>query len=130
MKNSWVVGLIVGLLVLAPVVAHAAEGQAMSGAKVTLSLTKNSTPSPWTSEMGYGNRVGHKLEFGVKNLLLGWLDLFKEPHEAYAAKGNVLKGIGYGLKDTLENELGGVVHVLTFPITSVDAPLPEGGLQL
>ena len=132
MKKNWLVVLIVGGLLVSPIVAQAADmDHAMTGgAKVTLSLTKNPAPSPWTSEMGYGNRVGHKLEFGVKNLLLGWLDLFMEPREAHQNKVCIFKGIGYGLKDTIENEVGGVVHLITFPITSVDAPLPEGGIQL
>ena len=125
--------VLVGLMVAAPALGEAAEhgGQAMSGnAKITLSLTKDYTPSPWTSETGWSNRAVGKLGFGVKNLLLGWTDLFIEPKEAADAGGNVLKGLGVGLKDAVENELGGVVHLITFPITGIDAPLPEGGTQL
>lgn len=132
MKAQWVLALLVGVVALWQPAIGAAEqmAAAMGGAKVTLSLTKNSTASPWTHETGYWNRFGHKLGFGVKNLLLGWTDLFSEPKEACEANGNVLKGIGVGLKDTIENEVGGVVHIITSPITSVDAPLPEGGVQL
>lgn len=133
MKAKWVLALMVGILAVWPAVAGAAEhaGTAMGEApKVTLSLTKDYTASPWTHEMGYWNRVGHKLGFGVKNLLLGWTELFTEPKEASEAHGSVLKGIGVGLKDTLWDELGGVVHIVTFPVTAVDAPLPEGGVQL
>lgn len=127
--------VLAGALVACPMMGFAAEhgGTAMSeaGAKWTLSLTPGKdTPSPWTSEVGYANRAKAKLVFGVKNLLLGWADLFTEPKEAVDAGENFLIGLGVGLKDAVENTLGGVVHVATFPITAVDAPLPEGGTQL
>lgn len=111
-------------------VAHPTVGEAAEGAKWTLSLTKSYTASPWTGETGYANRAIGKLAFGVKNLLLGWTDLFVEPKETMDAGGNLLTGIGIGVKDAVENELGGVVHLVTFPITAIDAPLPEGGTQL
>ena len=119
---------VVGILAISPAVGEAA--QQMGGAKVTLSLTKDYTPSPWTSEVGWSNRAVGKLGFGVKNLLLGWTDLFVEPREASKAGGNVLTGIGVGVKDAIENTLGGAVHIITFPLTEVDAPLPKGGTQL
>ena len=118
---------VVGLLAASPAVGEAAE---MGGKMMTLSLTKDYTPSPWTSEVGWSNRAIGKLGFGVKNLLLGWTDLFVEPREASQAGGNVLQEIGVGVKDALENTLGGAVHLVTFPITCLDAPLPEGGTQL
>ena len=112
--------------------AYPAVGEAAGmGSKLhTLSLTKDFTASPWTSEVGWGKRATAKLGFGVKNLLLGWTDLFVEPKEASEGGGNVLTGIGVGVKDALENTLGGAVHIVTFPITCLDAPLPEGGTQL
>ena len=113
---------------MTPTVGEAA--QMAGGAKYTLSMTKDYTPSPWTQEVGWSKRAVGKLGFGLKNLLLGWTDLFTEPSEASNAGQNVLKGIGIGLKDAVENELGGAVHVLTFPITGIDAPLPEGGTQV
>ena len=97
---------------------------------MTLSLTKDYTASPWTSEAGWGNRFGGKFVFGLKNLLLGWTDLFTEPSEAMNNGTGFLKGLGYGLKDGIENEIGGAVHLVTSPITFLDAPLPEGGVQL
>lgn len=121
------VGLVLAV-VAAPAIGHAASD--MSGAKYTLSLTKDYTPSPWTSEMGYSNRALGKLGFGVKNLLVGWVDLFTEPKEAVDAGENFFVGLGIGLKDALFNELGGAVHIVTFPITGIDAPLPEGGTTL
>ena len=124
--------VLLGALVACPMIGSAAEqgGMMGEGAKMTLSLTKEYTPSPWTQETGWANRAGGKLVFGVKNLLLGWTDLFVEPKEAMDAGDNFFKGVGIGLKDGIENELGGVVHLITFPITNLDAPLPEGGTQL
>ena len=123
---------LIGAWAAAPAVGAAEHGgQAMGGDKIiTLSLTKDYTASPWTHEMGYSNRAMSKLGFGVKNVLLGWTELFTEPKEASQNGDNVLMGIGKGLKNGLEQELGGVVHVVTFPITNLDAPLPEGGTQL
>lgn len=112
----------------APAVGEAADG--VSGAKWTLSLTKDYTPSGWTGNVGWGDRALGKLGFGVKNLLLGWTDLIVEPKEAMANGGNFFKGLGVGLADGLANTLGGAVHLITFPITGLDAPLPEGGTQL
>lgn len=126
MRSKWVLGMVLGLLV-APAMGYAADS---GETKLTLSLTKDYTASPWTSEMGYGKRAMGKLGFGVKNLLLGWTDLFIEPKEAMDAGENVFKGILVGVKDGLENELGGVVHIVTFPLPQIDAPLPEGGTQL
>ena len=111
-------------------VVGSAEEMAAGGAKMTLSMTKDYTASPWTHEVGWSNRALHKLGFGATNLLLGWTDLFTEPKEATQAGETFIRGLGYGLKDALENELGGAVHVVTFPFTGIDAPLPEGGTQI
>jgi len=118
----------VALMAPLPAIGYAADSA--GGAKYTLSLTKDYTPSPWTSEVGWSNRAISKLGFGVKNLLLGWADLITEPKEAMDAGENFFVGLGRGLKDGIENEIGGVVHIVTFPITGLDAPLPEGGTQL
>ena len=130
--------VMIAALVASPALGWAAEhgGKAMGksmgseGAKWTLSLTSDYTASPWTSEVGYTTRAVGKLGFGVKNLLLGWVDLFTEPKEAMDSGEGFLKGLGAGLKDAVENTLGGAVHLVTFPITAIDAPLPEGGTQL
>ena len=111
--------------------AFPAAGQAaMDSGTYTLSLTKDYTASPWTTEVGYGNRAKDKLIFGVKNLLLGWTEFFTEPHDASQKGDNLLMGIGKGLKNGLEDTLGGVVHTVTFLIPAIDAPLPEGGVDL
>ncbi len=118
----------VGALMACPAMGYAATMG--SGAKCTLSLTKDYTASPWTSEMGWSNRAIGKLGFGVKNALLGWTEIFTEPKQALDAGENFFVGLGKGLKNGVEDELGGVVHIVTFPITGVDAPLPEGGTDL
>ncbi len=121
--------VVLGALLISPAIGHAAE-MGTPGAKWTLSLTQDYTASPWTHETGWSNRAIGKLGFGAKNLLLGWTDLFMEPKQAMDEGGNFFKGLGIGIKDTVENELGGALHVVTFPITALDVPLPEGGVQL
>ena len=117
---------VIGALALSPAKSEAAD----MGGIHTLSLTKEYTASPWTKETGWGKVATSKLGFGVKNLLLGWTDLFTVPKKAMDAGDNIFKGIGIGLKDAVENTLGGVVHIVSFPITNLDAPLPDGGVQL
>ena len=132
-KRTWAVAGIavlvglVGSLAVAPVVGEAAD---MGNAKMTLSLTKDYTPSPWTNEVGWGNRATAKLGFGLKNLVFGWTELITEPKRAMDEGDNVFVGIGRGVKNAVFDELGGVVHTLTSPLTELDAPLPQGGTQL
>ncbi len=98
-------------------------------AAITLSVTEVYTSSSWTHETTYAQRAFHKLGFGLKNLFLGWTDLFTEPFAASKADENVIAATFVGIKDALENTLGGAVHLVTFPITGLDAPLPEGGTE-
>ena len=128
MKFAWVAGVLVGILMICPATGHAAD-MGHGNAKVTLSLTKGYTASPWTSEVGYSNQALGKLKFGVKNLLLGWTEIFTEPKDASQKGENVAVGIGMGLKNAIEDELGGVVHLVTFLLPQVDAPLPQGGVS-
>jgi len=126
--RSWIIGIVLGLLVVAPGTGYAAD---MAGdAKWTISLTKDYTASPWTSQVGWSNRAIGKLGFGAKNLLLGWTDLFVEPKQTMDEGGNVLVGLGKGLWEGVLNTVGGAVHIVTFPITGLDAPLPGGGTQV
>jgi len=121
------VGL-VGVVLAAPVVTEAAA--AVSGAKMTLSMTKDYTASPWTNEVGWSNRALSKLGFGLKNGLLGWTELFLEPKRAIDEGDNFFMGLGMGVKNAVLMTLGGVVHTVTFPLTELDAPLPKGGTSL
>lgn len=125
-STALLVGL-VGALAAAPVVGEAAD---KGGAKMTLSLTKDYTASPWTSEVGWATRAKAKLGFGLKNAVLGWTEVFTEPKKALDAGDNFFVGLGKGLKNGVEDTLGGAVHTLTFPLTELDAPLPGGGTQL
>ena len=85
--------------------------------------------SPWLSGETYGDRISGKMQFGLKNVLLGWVDLFYEPNKAANEKTNVWAGAGKGLVDTVMNIGGGAFHLVTFPIP-VDFPLPDNGVQL
>jgi hypothetical protein len=80
--------------------------------------------SPWTQQTPYGEKISHKLGFGVLNIMTGWTAIFWEP----SRPGNKFKGIGRGLLYAITNTAGGAVHAVTFPVP-VDVPLPEGGLR-
>jgi len=86
--------------------------------------TDAQTPSPWASGATYGEQAWGKLGFGLKNLLLGWTELITEPFE----QKNVL-GIGQGLGNAVMDTVGGLLHTATAPVTSVDVPLPESGVN-
>jgi len=88
--------------------------------------------SPWTEKPTYNSQVAGKLQLGVTNTLLGWMDLFIEPVRAgrHCQEGdNVAKGIGKGIMDAIFNTVGGVFQLATFPLIA-DVPLPENGVQL
>ena len=86
--------------------------------------------SPWTQEEGWGNQARGKFVYGFKNVLLGWTDLFSEPYEAINSGGNFFLGLGEGLWNGVGQTVGGALHLVTFPITGIDLPLPEGGTQV
>lgn len=83
--------------------------------------------SPWTSETTNQGRITSKLEFGFKNTLAGWTEIFSEPYDAWQEKGNVLKGVGRGLCNAVYDTVGGILHLATFPLQKPDIQLPEGG---
>lgn len=103
------------------------------GYPVRTARTQSDPRSPWTKEHGWANRARGKLLFGLKNALLGWTEPFTRSYEAGKRNRRIvpgalgfLEGLGYGVIDTI----GGAQHVLTFPVTRLDIPLPEGGIQL
>lgn len=84
--------------------------------------------SPWTEESTYSGKVVGKLNFGFKNALLGWTELFYEPHAAAVDGKSAWAGLGKGLVDFPLNTIGGAVHLVTFLIP-VDVPLPHNGVN-
>jgi hypothetical protein len=92
--------------------------------------TAMSSPSSWTQEVGWANQAKGKLIFGLKNTLLGWTELVTEPKEALNEGGNFFVGVGQGLWNGVGQTVLGAAHAVTFPITQIDIPLPEGGTQL
>ena len=80
--------------------------------------------SPWTSESGYGQKATGKLVFGLKNLLLGWTEIFTEPYESKS-----IQGVGKGLFNGIVDTVGGALHTVTFFVPQVDVKLPDGGVD-
>ena len=75
--------------------------------------------SPWAEKETYGGKVAGKLEFGLKNTLFGWMQMFQEaqnPKHKTEWEGFCL-GIGQGAVYMV----AGVVQLATFPIP-VDFP--------
>lgn len=96
---------------------------------IKLTMSGEYVPSPWTAEYGHYNRAMGKFGYGLKNLCFGWLDLLLEPTEAASNDVSLVRGIGYGVKDSAQNMFGGFVHLMTFPITRLDLMLPEDGVH-
>ena len=94
---------------------------------MTSALAANDHPegSPWTQADDYGAQAGGKLGFGLKNVLLGWTELITEPVEQKS-----FWGVGQGLGNAVMDTVGGLLHVLTAPVTTIDVPLPENGTNL
>ena len=85
--------------------------------------------SPWTQETTYGAKATGKLTYGFKNLLGGWTEIFTQPMHYHKDGKNVFEGMMYGLVYGVTDTVGGALHVVTFPITNVDVPLPHGGVD-
>ena len=128
MKRLLMLGLVLTLVAACPLIGYTAE--MVHGAKYTLSLTKDYTPSPWTTEEGYLRQSGGKFVFGAKNALLGVTELYTAPRDAMQHGEKVAVGIGRGFVNMLGDMVGGVIHIATFPITAVDVPLPQGGTKI
>ena len=86
--------------------------------------------SPWTDKPTYGEKAIGKLTFGLKNVALGWTELFRQPMDHTKSPTDFLTGIGHGVYNTLVYTVGGVLHTVTFPITSLDVPIPNDGVKL
>lgn len=84
--------------------------------------------SQWTYGFSYGAQVTGKLLYGLKNTLLGWTELFTEPKQALDYGEGAGAGFARGLGHAVWTTAGGAVHLLTFPITAIDVPLPHDGV--
>lgn len=129
MRRGLICLIVIGTLIAYPVMGYATTNVG-PGAKCTLSLTKAYTPSAWTGEARYIDQAKHKLLFGAKNVLLGWMELYNEPRDSVRAEQGFFRGMGRGLVNMLGDTVGGALHVATFPITAFDVPLPEGGTDV
>ena len=89
-----------------------------------------SAASSWASGATYSDKAVGKLAFGLRNVLAGWTELFRDPIEAGKSGGNVLVGIGRGVWDAVGQTVGGAAHAVTFFIPQIDIPLPKGGTDL
>jgi len=85
--------------------------------------------SPWTEASTYSEKSGQKLGFGLKNLLLGWTELFAAPERAKNNGENVFVGFGKGIGNFVVYTVGGALHVVTFFIP-IDVPLPNNGVDI
>ncbi len=103
---------------------------ALIGMAVLAAPVAASAASEWTTQTTYSKQAAGKLKYGVTNVLLGWTSLFREPIKAGRAGENILVGIGRGVWTAVGQTVGGAAQAVTFPITAVDVPLPEGGTNL
>ncbi|MDA9101103.1 hypothetical protein N9K06_00355 [Omnitrophica bacterium] len=85
--------------------------------------------SPWMEADTYLEQAEGKLLFGLKNALLGWLDLFNESTKASQKGISPYTGAYHALTDTVVNTVGGILHTATFFIP-IDIPLRENGVDL
>ena len=87
--------------------------------------------SPWTEVENYGDKTISKLGYGLRNAALGWTKIFQRSQEAAKSKDRFLvEGFAEGVVESLGRTVGGLLHVATFPLTSLDIPLPEDGVKL
>lgn len=101
-----------------------------------LMTTSAFAASPWTQEDTYGKKIAGKLDYGVKNLLGGWLALIpctsgcdmKSTEKPYCPI-RCTKKLGMGLINAAAYTVGGALNVATFPI-AVDIPILNDGIQL
>jgi hypothetical protein len=86
--------------------------------------------SPWTEETTYLSKVRGKMLYGVANFFGGWISLFNEPQMYAEDRKNIFLGIGRGIYKAVVITAGGVVHFVTAPLTFLDIPLPDNGVDM
>ena len=112
-RAKWFVGAIVGCAVLL-----GGASPARTACPVCAKASDESTTYP--------AKAGCTLVRGATNTLLGWTELFRQPVNEVKGGGNIVTGVGKGVGQTV----GGIAHLVTFPIPAIDIPLPRGGTDL
>ncbi|MSR78219.1 MAG: hypothetical protein EXS63_08375 [Candidatus Omnitrophica bacterium] len=86
--------------------------------------------SPWKEKGGsYADITKGKLDFGLKNLLAGWTELIRKPMHAERSVSGMVMGLGKGIMNGVLYTAGGLLHTATFPISVLDIPIPDNGVQ-
>ena len=94
-------------------------------------LSQSAWTSPWAKGETYGDKVGGKAVFGMKNLFLGWTALFTEPvkYNYFLEKKEGWEGLCYGISKAVLYTATGAIQLVTFPIP-LDLPnIGEGVLE-
>ena len=86
-------------------------------------------PNRWDQEPLYSDRAFGKFTYGCWNFMMGWMAVLKEPYESYTLHDNVILGIGRGIVYGVADMAGGALNAVTFPVTTLKIPLPEGGVD-
>ena len=90
--------------------------------------------SPWTQESTYSGQAMGKLKFGLKNLIMGPFELITVPvkHMQNGTGNGIVRlgeGLVLGIHDAVAHTVGGALHLVTFPYTALDIPLPNDGAK-
>ena len=95
-----------------------------------LSTSVFAASSPWNNpKASYGQQAMHKFAYGLTNTVLGWSKIFTKPYEAASNHTDFATGVVTGLWQGVADTVGGVLHLVTFPIPQIDIPLPDGGIS-
>lgn len=92
--------------------------------------------SPWKDAPTYRDKALQKFDFGVMNFLVGWTEIISQPAENYKGKPSKRNRFvtffplfGKGLALGIVNTAGGLLHVTSAPVTMLDIPLPQNGVN-
>ena len=105
-------------------------GSVVLGVALLAAPLTASAASSWTHGATYSEQASGKLKYGLTNTLLGWTSLFRTPMKSSQAGDSIFVGIGKGVWDAVGQTVLGAAHLITFPITAIDVPLPEGGTDV
>ncbi len=86
-------------------------------------------PANWKKEKLYIDRAFGKLNYSTWNFFFGWTEILTEPYEAVEINDNVIKGVAKGVFNAVFDTAGGFINMFTFPLTFLNFPLPEGGIE-